>query len=67
VREVLEKPDAFGTVAEGQRADLVLLEGNPLENLDALTRRVGVMVRGRWYDAERLRQGLAEIAARNAS
>jgi hypothetical protein len=66
VREVLKKSDDFGTVAEGKRADLVLLEGNPLENLDALTRRVGVMVRGRWYDADHLRQGLAEIEARNA-
>ena len=66
VREVLKKSDDFGTIAPGKRADLVLLDANPLQSLDALDRRAGVMARGRWYDAERLRQGLAAIAARNA-
>jgi imidazolonepropionase-like amidohydrolase len=61
------KGDArFGTVAVGQRADLVLLDGDPLANLDNLERRAGVMVRGRWVPAEEIRRGLEQIAARYA-
>ncbi len=60
------KGDArFGTVAVGQRADLVLLEGDPLRDLSNLERRAGVMVRGRWVSAEEIRAGLEAIAARN--
>jgi hypothetical protein len=38
----------FGTITVGKRADLLLVEGNPLEDLDRLRRPVGVMVRGIW-------------------
>src|SRR5690606_24726458 len=41
VRNVLRQPAEFGTVAVGQQADLVLLDGNPLESIDNLTRRSG--------------------------
>jgi imidazolonepropionase-like amidohydrolase len=57
----------FGTVAVGQRADLVLLDGDPLADLGHLERRAGVMVRGRWLPAEELRRGLDQIAARYAA
>jgi imidazolonepropionase-like amidohydrolase len=67
VREKLKQDGAFGTVAAGQRADLVLLEANPLENLEHLNRRAGVMARGRWFDAPQLAAGLEEIAKRNAA
>jgi hypothetical protein len=67
VREKLKQDGAFGTVAAGQRADLVLLEANPLENLEHLNRRAGVMARGRWFDAGQLAAGLEEIAKRNAA
>jgi imidazolonepropionase-like amidohydrolase len=40
--------EEFGTVEVGKRADLVLLDANPLSNLETLRRPVGVMVRGRW-------------------
>lgn len=63
-REVLGKSDAFGTVQVGQRADLVLLEGNPLDDVHHLQRRAGVMVRGRWFDAKTLQSGLDQLAAR---
>lgn len=62
------KGDArFGTVAVGQRADLVLLDANPLADLSNLDRRAGVMVRGRWIPAEEIRRGLEAIASRNAA
>lgn len=55
-----------GTVAPGARADLILLEANPLEDVANVQRRAGVMLGGRWLPEERIRAGLAEIAARYA-
>ena len=48
----------MGTVEEGKWADLVLLDADPTVDLENLTRRVGVMVRGRWLSAEELAAGL---------
>jgi imidazolonepropionase-like amidohydrolase len=56
----------FGTIAVGNRADLVLLEANPLTSVANLERRAGVMVRGRWLPAEEIQRRLEELAARNA-
>ena len=58
---------AFGTVAEGNRADLVLLGSNPLDDLENLTDRVGVMVRGRWVSRAEIDAGLASLAAKHRS
>ncbi|MGV3590067.1 MAG: amidohydrolase family protein [Gammaproteobacteria bacterium] len=44
----------FGTVAPGARADLLLVEVNPLQSLDTLREPVGVMVGGTWRTAEEL-------------
>lgn len=66
VREHLDIDDHFGTVAPGQRADLVLLGSNPLSDLENLTDRVGVMVRGRWVTREEIDAGLAALAAKHA-
>ncbi len=57
---------AFGTVAPGMRADLLLLEANPLADVRNVARRAGVMVRGRWLPEVEIRARLAEIAARHA-
>ncbi|HEY0308358.1 MAG TPA: amidohydrolase family protein [Acidobacteriaceae bacterium] len=38
----------FGTVTTGSRADLVLLSGNPLQDITNTQRIAGVMVRGHW-------------------
>ena len=56
----------FGTVAPGNRADLLLLEANPLEDVGNLADIAGVMARGRWVNREEIQRGLAEIAARAA-
>jgi hypothetical protein len=40
-----------GTIAVGKRADLLLLDGNPLENVSNTRRITGVMLRGRWLQA----------------
>jgi imidazolonepropionase-like amidohydrolase len=65
--EELKLDGRFGTIAVGSRADLVLLDANPLDDLRNLTRRAGVMVRGRWLTSDELRTGLEEIAARYAA
>lgn len=62
----LKKDGNFGTVAVGSRADLVLLDANPLLDIANLTKRVGVMVRGRWMPRSELDAGLQAIAARYA-
>jgi hypothetical protein len=49
----------FGTVAPGQRADLLLVRGNPLDDVAHAAEIEGVMVRGRWVprtELERLRE-----------
>ncbi len=52
----------FGSVAEGLAADLLLLESNPLEDLDALKQLSGVMVKGKWLSKETIDGKLKEIA-----
>jgi imidazolonepropionase-like amidohydrolase len=53
----------FGTIAPGQRADLILLTANPLENLANVERRAGVMIRGRWLPESEIQARLEKIAA----
>jgi len=50
-------------VAAGQRADLLLLSGNPLADLANVARRAGVMVNGRWLPEADIRARLERIAA----
>jgi imidazolonepropionase-like amidohydrolase len=56
-------PDDFGTVAVGRRADLILLEANPLQDIANARRVAGVMVRGRWLPQQEIQQRLDAIAA----
>jgi len=62
--EYFADKDLFGRVAEGHRADLVLLQQNPLENPSALAERSGVMVAGQWFDRATIDSRLEAI--RNA-
>jgi imidazolonepropionase-like amidohydrolase len=55
-----------GTVEPGKRADLLLLDANPLTEIRAIERNAGVMIDGRWLPAAEIQRRLAEIAARNA-
>jgi imidazolonepropionase-like amidohydrolase len=45
-----------GTVATGNRADLVLVDDNPLQNLETLRTPVGVMLGGKWFSRAQLKQ-----------
>lgn len=61
-------PDAerFGTVTAGARADLLLVEANPLDDLATLRRPLGVMAAGRWRDRAALQAMLDGVVARYA-
>jgi len=52
-----------GTVAEGMVADLVLVRGNPLEDVGHVRDPAGVMLNGRWLPGEEIRERLEAIAA----
>jgi imidazolonepropionase-like amidohydrolase len=43
-----------GTIEVGKRADLVLVNGDPLTNISALRNVVSVVTDGRLYDSKRL-------------
>jgi imidazolonepropionase-like amidohydrolase len=51
----------FGRIAPGLRADLVLLQDNPLEDIRALREPVGVVLRGHWLSRAALERSLAEL------
>lgn len=50
VVDKMNGPGNFGTIDVGNRADLILLEKNPLENVANARNIMGVMAAGRWYD-----------------
>lgn len=62
VGEYFQRNDSFGTVAVGRRADLLLLNANPLSDLANVADRAGVMFRGRWLPEEEIQRRLEEIA-----
>ncbi len=53
--------DTFGQVVVGHRADLVLVNQNPLDDVRHIRDRAGVMVRGMWLSEADIQQELAEI------
>ena len=57
----------FGVIEKGARADFVLSDGNPLDDLATLRRPAGVMVDGRWHDAAALATMLNDVRAAYAN
>ncbi len=53
-----------GTIEKGKRADLVLLEANPLDDIANTERRAGLMLNGRWFAQPQMDKWLEEIAPR---
>jgi imidazolonepropionase-like amidohydrolase len=55
--------DSFGTVEEGKAADLVVLAGNPLDDITNTRKIAGVMMRGRYFPKASLEKMLADVEA----
>ena len=53
-----------GAIREGLRADLILLDANPLADLGALRRRAGLMARGRWLTDDELMRRMEQRMGR---
>lgn len=51
-----------GTIKKGRRADLILLDANPLENISNTEKRSGVMLKGKYYTQTEMNKWLDEIA-----
>ena len=62
----LRRSEQFGRVAPGYRADLLLVDGNPLEDIRSVENISGVMVRGRWLDRAEIDDRRATLAAHYA-
>lgn len=60
--EYLGGLENFGTVETGKRADLVLLEANPLEDINNVLKRAGVMLNGAWFTKQELEKGLGHYS-----
>ena len=54
--------DRVGTIVKGKRADLILLNANPLENISATENRAGVMLKGKWHGQQELNGWLDQAA-----
>jgi imidazolonepropionase-like amidohydrolase len=61
VGDYFSEEDEFGIISPGQRADLILLDSNPLDDLSAIQDHSGVMVQGKWYSREMINERLKEI------
>jgi hypothetical protein len=59
VIEVMVGDGNFGTIDVGKRADLILVNNNPLEDVANIKDIRGVMAAGRWLSAEELDQMMA--------
>ena len=59
--------DKVGTIEKGRRADLILLDANPLENISNTEKRAGVMLKGKYYTQAEMNKWLDEIAPRIAN
>jgi imidazolonepropionase-like amidohydrolase len=56
--------DTFGTIVAGQRADLILLDADPLTDVGNVAKSAGVMVRGRWLPRAEIDRRLEAMAER---
>jgi tetratricopeptide (TPR) repeat protein len=59
----LHHENEFGDVAAGQRADLLLLDANPLEDIRHTQQIRGVMLRGEWHEAGDLARWREQVKA----
>jgi imidazolonepropionase-like amidohydrolase len=56
-----------GSVEIGKKADLLLLEANPLENIKNTRKIAGVFINGIWLDKAKIKGDLADLSKRNTA
>ena len=66
INQSIHNAPSFGKVQRGYRADLILSDANPLDDLETLRKPAGVMSHGHWYDRADL-QGLLDSVASDYS
>ena len=54
--------EQVGTIEKGRRADLMLLNANPLDDISATQNRAGVMLKGKWHEQQELNRWLDDAA-----
>jgi imidazolonepropionase-like amidohydrolase len=57
----------FGAITLGERADILLLDANPLSDIRNISKIRGVMVQGRWLPEEEIQRMLAALPAAYAA
>lgn len=62
----LQVDDKLGTIEPGKFADMVLLNANPLDDINNTRNIAGVFVNGQWITHNRISTMLADLAKRNA-
>ena len=65
--EFMERADVSGSIAVGKLADVVLLDANPLQSIDATRRIDTVILRGEIYTRAELDAMLRDVAGRVAA
>ena len=59
----LDTNETTGTIAKGKVADLLLINANPLVDVDNIFRQEGVMLHGRWFAEDELQTRLMEAVS----
>lgn len=62
IKKYVPGAESFGTVQVGNRADLLLLNRNPLDSVENVREPVGVMAAGHWMPASFLHERLDDFA-----
>jgi hypothetical protein len=53
--------DKWGSIQKGKRADLILLNSNPLKDISAIENIEGVTVKGKWISRKEIEQRLRDL------